>query len=152
MAFIKATLLVIWLSLLSRLPIGRVWHKAFISKLLSYGFYTVTSNFLSAHSIAAVVDGHCSPRSINSGVHEGFVLSPNFFLLFINDLLSPTSCPISVLTLLPPYTFMSIQKQPVLQEINRSHRGTTECLSSDFFKNFGLGQSKCSIVQYLKHY
>ena len=49
----------------------RVWHKSLISKLTSYGFYPslCTSSFLSDHSIAAVVDGHCSsPKTINSGV------------------------------------------------------------------------------------
>src|SRR6201990_2028288 len=40
----------------------RVWHKALISKLPSFGIYPslcdLLSNFLSGRSIAAVVDGH----------------------------------------------------------------------------------------------
>ena len=77
----------------------RVWHKALISKLPSFGFYpsfcSFISNFLSGRSISAVVDGHCSsPKSINSGVPQGFVLSPTLFLLFINGLLNVTQCPI----------------------------------------------------------
>ena len=51
----------------------RVWHKALISKLPSYGFYpslcNFISSFLSDHSIAAVVDSlYSSPKSINNGV------------------------------------------------------------------------------------
>ena len=40
----------------------RVWHKALMSKLPSYGFYPslckLISSFFSDHPIAAVVDGH----------------------------------------------------------------------------------------------
>ncbi len=63
---------------------GRVWHKALLSKLPSYGFYpalcSFLSSFLSGHSIAAVVDGHCSTsKPINSGVPQGSVLSPTLY-------------------------------------------------------------------------
>ncbi len=76
----------------------RVWHKSLLSKLPSCGFYpslcTFVSSFLSGRSISAVVDGYCSkPKSINSGVPHGSVLSPTLFLLFINDL-SITECTI----------------------------------------------------------
>ena len=64
----------------------RVWHKALIFKLPSYGFYpslcNFISSFLSDRSIAAVVDGHySSPKFINSGVPKDFVLSPKLLAL-----------------------------------------------------------------------
>ena len=100
MASDNAALLVIfWLSLLSlghplfgilvklavaldiSKAVDRVWHKALISKLPSFGFYpslcNFVSSFLSNRSIAAGVDGHCSsPKSINSSVLQGSALSP----------------------------------------------------------------------------
>ncbi len=69
----------------------RLWHKALLSKLPSYGFYSALcsflSSFLSGRSIAAVVDGHCSTlKLITSDIPQGSVLS-----LFTNDFLS---CPL----------------------------------------------------------
>ena len=77
----------------------RVWHKSLIFNLTSHEFYpflcTFISRFLSDRHIANVVAGHCSsPKTINSGVHQGSVLLPTLFLFFINDLLNLTQCPI----------------------------------------------------------
>ncbi len=60
----------------------RVWHKALLSKLPSFGFYSslcaLILSFLSDQSIAAVVDGS-TPKTLSSGVPQGSVLLPTFF-------------------------------------------------------------------------
>lgn len=74
----------------------RVWHKALLSKLPSYGLPEKlckwVSSFLSERSIKVVVDGSCSEsKPVNAGVPQGCVLSPTLFLLHINDMLFNSS-------------------------------------------------------------
>lgn len=74
----------------------RVWHKALLSKLPSYGLPVKLCNwvtsFLAGRSMRVVVDGACSDsKSVNAGVPQGCVLSPTLFLLHINDMLQSGS-------------------------------------------------------------
>ncbi len=83
----------------------RVWHKSLLSKLLSFGFHPSLCififNFVSGRSISVIVDGHCStPKPINNGVPQSYVLSPTLFPLFINDL-STTNYPYTLMSMIP---------------------------------------------------
>ncbi len=114
-----------------------VWHKALLSKLPSYGFYpalcSFLSSFLSRCSIAALVGGHCcAPKPINSGVFQGSVLSPTLFLLFTNDLLSLTNCPIhSYADDTTLHFSTSFKRQPNPEKLETSRNDATERLTSD---------------------
>ncbi len=108
-----------------------------ISKFPSFGFYpslcSHISNFLSDRSITAVVDGHCSsPKSINSGVPQGSVLSPTLFLLFINDLPNLTQCPIHSFADDSTLHFSTFfPRRPSSLQLEASRRDAIERLTSD---------------------
>merc|ERR1711980_48728 len=87
----------------------------------------------SDRSIAVVVDGHCSSsKSIDSGVPQGSVLSPTLFLLFINDLLSLTHCPIHSYADDSTLHFStSFSRRPNLQELTNTRHDAAERLTSD---------------------
>ncbi len=123
----------------------RIWHKSLLSKLPSFGFYpslcSFISSFLSGRSISAVVDGQClSPKPINSGVPQDPVLSPTHFLLFINDLLSVTNCPIHSYADDSTLHFStSSDRKPTLQELQDSRMKAAERLTSDLAIIFDWG-------------
>ncbi len=80
-----------------------------------------------------MVDGHCpSPIPINSGVPRYSVLSPTFFLFFISDPLSVTSCHINSYPEDSTLQFStSFDRRPTLQDLQDSRLETAECLTSD---------------------
>ena len=112
--------------------LDRVWHKSLISKLPSNRFYhslcTIISSFLSI-----VMDSKkFSPKTINSGVPPSFVLSRTLFLLFINDLLNMTQCPIHAYADDTTLHFStSYNRRPIQQVLSDSRRDAIGCLTSD---------------------
>ena len=96
------------------------------------------------------MDSHCSsPKTINSGVPQGSVISPTLYLLFINDHLNLTQCP------LPSYVddttlnfSTSYNRRPKQQELNDSRQNAIGCLT---VTSFWLGQSKPGFVQCFKN-
>ena len=77
------------------------------------------------------MDGHCSPKTNNSGVPQDSVLSPTLFLLFINDL-NLTQCPIHNYADDTTLHFStSYNRRPTQQELNDSRRDVIGRLTSD---------------------
>ena len=70
------------------------------------------------------MDSHCSsPKAINSGIPQCSVLSLTLFLLFINDLLNLTQCPIHSYADDTTLHFLtSYNRRPTQQELNDSRR------------------------------
>ena len=73
------------------------------------------------------MDGHCSSKTINSGVPQGSVLSPTLFLLFINDLLNLTQCAIHSHGDAATLHFSTLHnRRPSQQELNDSRQDAIE--------------------------
>ena len=69
----------------------KVWYKALLHKLQSYGvngvMHSIILAFLTNHKMKVVLVGHSSHTcSINSGDSQGSVLGPTVFLVYRNDL------------------------------------------------------------------
>ena len=75
----------------------RVWHAGLLHKLKSYGIsgqiFGLISSFLSNRCFRVVLDGKSSQEyPVNAGVHQGSILDPTLFLLYINDLPDDVIC------------------------------------------------------------
>ena len=123
----------------------RVWHKALISKLPSYGIYpslcAFLQNFLSGRSIAAAVDGSSSESyPINSGVPQGSVLSPTLFLIFINDLLSLSDSIHSYADDTTIHVSFTFPRFPSSQSLNSARESAIEHLTNQLsiISNWGI--------------
>ena len=81
----------------------RVWHAGLLHKLRSCGIpvqiFGLISSFLSNRRLRLVLDGKSSQECpINARVHQGSILGPAPFLLYINDLPNDVICNIAVYT------------------------------------------------------
>ena len=79
----------------------RVWHAGLLHKLKSYGIsgqiFGLISSFLSDRRLQVVLDGESSQEyPVNVGVHQGSILGPTLFLLYINDLPDDIICDIAI--------------------------------------------------------
>ena len=128
------------------IDISRVWHKALISKLPSYGLYLSLCNFFwslhSDRSIAAMVEGHCSsPKSINSGVFQVrilfcYPLSYYDSLMIWTKLLTLSS----PMLMIPPYIFPRPFREELPFSMSTGHTGTPQNASLlIFFLRFLIG-------------
>ena len=67
--------------------ISKAFDRVWPAGLLHNQIFGPTSSFLSNRRLRVVLDGKPSQEyPFNTGVHQGFILGPTLFLLYINDL------------------------------------------------------------------
>ena len=79
----------------------RVWHAGLFHKLRSYRISGqipgLISSFLSNRQLQMVLEGKSSQEyPVNAGVHQGSILGPTLFLLYIDDLPDDVICDIAI--------------------------------------------------------
>ena len=80
---------------------NRVWHASLLRKLKSFGIsgqiLGLISSVLSNRWLQVVLGGKSSQEyRVNDGVHQGSILGPTLFLLYINDLPDDVFCNIAI--------------------------------------------------------
>ena len=92
----------------------KIWHVGLLRKLQAHGVSlelpkNIISSFLDNRKIKVVLDGQSSScYSINAGVHQGSVLGPTLFLLFINDLPDHILCKLAIYADAVSYTHLTL--------------------------------------------
>ena len=79
----------------------KVWHAGLLHKLRSYRISgqipDLISFFLSNRQLWMVLEGKSSQEyPVNAGVHQGSILGPTLFLLYIDDLPDDVICDIAI--------------------------------------------------------
>ena len=79
----------------------RVWHEGLLYKLECNGItgnlLTLIEDYLANRKQCVVLNGKSSPwATISTGVPQGSVLGPLFFLVYINDLVDNINCEIKI--------------------------------------------------------
>ena len=80
---------------------NRVCHVGLLFKLTSYRIpgqiFCLVSSFLSNRRLQVILDGKSSQEyPVDAGVHQGSILGPTFFLLYINDFPDDVICNITI--------------------------------------------------------